>query len=581
MGDEPLLLPLRMLNEWTYCPRLFYLEFVDGLWEESVDTVAGAVEHAATDTPPVRRSRQARRGAPAQAPEPFEGHTLHVALSDPGLGITGRLDVLEHDDGVHYPLEYKHGSPPQIGRASPERIGPSGGWLTDEIQVCAQGLLLEANGWASPRGRLFYRETQEQVVVDFTDDLRRRTVQVIAAARALTLPVARIPPPLIEDPRCVRCSLAPVCLPEETHHLAALDEAPQGVAEGEERPSEAATLRRIIPAADERGVMWVNTQGATLGRSGGVLVVRTRDGVVGETPMGQVRQLSVFGNVQITTQAVQSLLREGIPVAYFSMGGAFYGLAHGLPTKNVEWRRQQYLRFHHPETCLALARAVVVGKLRNQRTMLRRNHRRVPADAVDALRDLADAAETAPTLDALLGLEGSGARLYYEHFPGMLKAQGEGFSFTERNRRPPRDPVNALLSLAYAVLAKDLTVAVYATGLDPMFGFYHQPRFGRPALALDLMEEFRPLVADSVVLSLLNNGVLGPDDFIRSTLGCNLTDHARSLFFQAYEHRKQQLVTHPLFGYRLSYGRLPELQARLLGRVLTGEISRYHPMVTR
>lgn len=571
MGDEPVLLPVRMLNEFTYCPRLFYLEFVDGLFAESEDTVAGSVEHAAVDRPMVRppRSRRRTSATDPSAPEPLEGQTTRVAVSDPGLGITGRLDVVDHDDGVHYPLEFKHGRPPDIGRTSPERVGPSGAWLTDEIQVCAQGLLLEANGWSSPRGRLVYRETQQQVVVDFTEELRRRTLQTIDAARALTAPDAEIPPPLVEDPRCVRCSLAPICLPDETHRLR----------EDADRPG--APLRRIVPADDARTVLWVNTQGASLGRSGGTLVLRDHGAVVAETPMGQISQVSLFGNVQVTTQALQSLLAEGVPVAYFSMGGYFYGLAHGLPTKNVEWRRQQYLRFHHPETCLALAREVVVAKLRNQRTMLRRNHPGLPATVGESLRELTVAADRTTTLDTLLGVEGAGARLYYEHFAGMLKTEDRAFVFEDRNRRPPRDPVNALLSLAYSVLAKDLTIAIYATGLDPMFGFYHQPRFGRPALALDLMEEFRPILADSVVITLLNNGVLAERDFIRSGLGCNLTDRGRALFFKAYEHRKHQEVVHPLFGYRLTYGRMLELQARLLGRVLTGEIPRYHPIVTR
>jgi len=572
LSDDQVLIPVRMVNEYTYCPRLFHLEFVDGLFEESSDTVAGTVEHAAVDKPPARKRRGGPRpGEPSEQQDPFEGKTNRVALSDPHLGITGRLDVLEHADGVHYPVEYKHGSPPDPARTSPDRVGPSGAWLTDEIQLCAQGLLLEANGLPSPRGRVFYRESREQIVVDFTEELQRRTRQTIAAARDLTLPGAAIPPPLVEDPRCVRCSLAPICLPEETRALAT---------EGD-GASEHGALRRIVPAADERGVLWVNTQGATVSRSGGVVVIRTRDGVLGETPMGQIRQLSVFGNIQVTTQTLQALLADGIPVAYFSLGGHFYGLTHGLPTKNVEWRRQQYLRFHHPETCLALARDIVVGKLQNQRTMLRRNHPRLPETIAAAMKELATAAAGATSMETLLGIEGAGARYYYQHFAGMLKTEEPLFAFGERNRRPPRDPVNALLSLAYAVLAKDLTVAVYATGLDPMFGFYHQPRFGRPSLALDLMEEFRPIIGDSVVLSLLNNGVLQPGDFIRSSLGCNLTDHGRASFFGAYEHRKQQMVTHPLFGYRLTYGRMLEMQARLLGRVLTGEIPRYHPIVTR
>lgn len=260
----------------------------------------------------------------------------------------------------------------------------------------------------------------------------------------------------------------------------------------------------------------------------------------------------------------------------------FYGIAQGLPSRNVEWRRQQYLRFHNPELALGLARRVVAGKIQNQRTLLMRNHPRLPPGVSNRLRELVDAAGAAATQEELLGIEGAAAALYFGHFAEMLRTEvAQAFDFTRRNRRPPRDPVNALLSLAYAMLAKDLTVACYAAGLDPMFGFYHRPRFGRPALALDLMEEFRPLVADSVVLTLINNQMLGPDDFIQTRTACNLSEKGRATFFAAYERRKQQMVTHPLFGYRISYGRLLEVQARLLGRFLTGEVPEYRPFVTR
>jgi CRISPR-associated protein Cas1 len=155
------------------------------------------------------------------------------------------------------------------------------------------------------------------------------------------------------------------------------------------------------------------------------------------------------------------------------------------------------------------------------------------------------------------------------------------FDFEKRSRRPPRDPINALLGLAYSILSKDLTIATTAAGFDPMIGFYHQPRFGRPALALDLMEPFRPLIADSVVLSAINTRRITIKDFVRSGNSVNLTPEGRKAFFLAYESRMDTLVTHPLFGYRLSYRRLLEVQARLLGKYLEGTIAEYPVFVTR
>ena len=232
----------------------------------------------------------------------------------------------------------------------------------------------------------------------------------------------------------------------------------------------------------------------------------------------------------------------------------------------------------------SLARRLVAGKIRNQRTLLQRNHVEPRAEVLRDLKDLAERAEQTAAIEELLGIEGYAARLYFGEFAGMIKLDGDGeflFDFAGRNRRPPRDPVNALLSLAYSLLTKDLTIASYAVGFDPFIGFYHQPRFGRPALALDLMEPFRPLVADSAVLSAINTRMVTEKDFVRAGPAVALTPEGRKGFFRAYELRMDTMITHPLFDYRVSYRRLLEIQARLLARVLDGEIATYPVFVTR
>lgn len=179
-------------------------------------------------------------------------------------------------------------------------------------------------------------------------------------------------------------------------------------------------------------------------------------------------------------------------------------------------------------------------------------------------------------MEELLGIEGAAAGQYFQHFNGMIKAENgandssdaaplPAFNFSTRNRRPPTDPVNALLSLSYSLLSKDCTLACLAVGFDPYVGFYHQPRFGRPALALDLMEEFRPLVAESSVLNCINNRVVTEKDFVRAGNAVNLSPAGRKRFFQVYEQRMGSLLTHPIFDYKVSYRRALELQARLLG----------------
>jgi CRISP-associated protein Cas1 len=217
--------------------------------------------------------------------------------------------------------------------------------------------------------------------------------------------------------------------------------------------------------------------------------------------------------------------------------------------------------------------------------LLRRNARELPTDTLHRMAEMRRKAEQAPALETLLGWEGNAAREYFTCFARMFKpATGEtepAFDFAARNRRPPRDPVNALLSFLYSLLVKEMVVTLVGVGFDPYLGFYHQPKYGRPALALDLMEEFRPLVADSAVLTLINNGEIKRSDFITRAGAVALTESGRKRVIEAYERRLEMLVTHPIFGYQISYRRVFEVQARLLGRFLLGEIPSYPAFCTR
>jgi len=271
----------------------------------------------------------------------------------------------------------------------------------------------------------------------------------------------------------------------------------------------------------------------------------------------------------------------------FSSDEVGFAVVLGLNERNVSLRRNQFRLADQEYFALALARRLVAGKVRNQRTLLQRNHIEPDRNTLAGLKEMAEHAERASRLDELLGIGGNAARLYFGAFAGMIKpdevsnAAEFSFDFDGRNRRPPRDPINAMLSLAYSLLAKDLTVACYAVGFDPYIGYYHQPRFGRPALALDLMEPFRPLIADSGVLTAVNTGMVTHKDFVRAGNSVALTAGGRKGFLRAYELRMDTLVTHPLFDYRVSYRRLLEIQARLLARVLDGEVGEYPVFTTR
>jgi CRISPR-associated protein Cas1 len=342
--------------------------------------------------------------------------------------------------------------------------------------------------------------------------------------------------------------------------------------------------RRLIPGRDDALPLYVQSAGARIGKRGEELVIQLRDGTKETTRIGNTSHVALFGAVQISTQALGDLCARGITVSYLSSGGWLYGVARGMDHKNVELRRLQFAAAADASRCLALARRFVSVKIRNCRTLVRRNATAAPAHTVHRLRELVDSAGAASCLESLLGIEGTAARLYFEAYGSMLRpaeADRLAFDFAGRNRRPPLDPINALLSFGYSMLTKDVVVTLIAVGFDPYMGFYHQPRYGRPALALDVMEEFRPLVVDSVVLGAINTGTLGAGHFVRRGGAVSLTASGRTAFLRAYERRMDELVSHPVFGYRISYRRVLEVQVRLLARYLAGEIAAYPPFATR
>jgi len=546
------LLPVRMLNEYVYCRRLFWLEYVAREFEHSHDTLDGARVHRTVD-----RAHGAVRDAEALPADGTTKSSRGVELASRELGITGIIDLLEERaDGTAVPVDYKRGRIPPI----PEQAYPP-----ERIQVALQGMLLRANGFRSERGALYFAGSKARVDVLFSDALLADARDVIAGARTL-LVSGTMPQPLVDSPKCPGCSLVGICLPDETNRLR------------EERAG--SVIRPLAPPGGERYPLYVLSAGASIGKSGGVLQVRREGSVAEEARLLDTSHISLFGNVQISTQALRSALDANIPVFYLSFGGWLYGESLPIDGHSLDARIRQFAVAADPDASLPIARAIVEGKLRNQRTMVRRA---LGGEATRALAELAfciNRARVAPNADALLGHEGYGAKLYFGCFQRMLKP-GIAFDFDGRNRRPPLDPTNALLSFAYALLVRDCVAALHTVGLDPALGLFHRARPGRPSLALDLAEEFRPLIADSAVLSALNMGELDADDFIRRGIGVALTENGRKAFIGTYERRVATTVTHPRFGYSTTYRKVLSLQARLLARTLEGDVAEYPAFTTR
>jgi CRISPR-associated endonuclease Cas1/CRISPR-associated protein Cas4 len=556
-SDDLPLLPARMVNEFAYCPRLAYLEWVDGEFADNTETVEGRFYHRRVDQAPSRKARQLDEGE-------AEGQTIHqrsVWLSSERLGVTAKIDLVEGEGNVVVPVDYKRGKRPHTAK---------GAWEPELVQLCLQGLLLREQGYRCERGVLYFISSRERVEVLFDDDLISRTLELVDAMRAVSRQSVA-PPPLVDSPKCPRCSLVTLCLPDEIGWL----RAPNA--------DETHAVRKLVPAKDDALPLHIQTPGARLGKDGECLTIKADDQLIGEARLVETSQVVLYGAIQVSTQAVQELCKREIPLVYCSSGGWFYGMTTGLPHKHVELRRRQYAAAADPDRCLQLARRFIQAKIANSRTLLRRNHTAVPEVVLQELKRDQVHASTATSIDALLGIEGTAARRYFGEFASMVRDElfRVRFEHDGRQRRPPRDPINALLSFAYSVLAREWTVVLYSVGLDPYLGFYHQPRYGRPALALDMMEEFRPLIADSVVLTAINNGEVQRKDFIERMGSVALTPEGRRRFIGAYERRMSQEITHPVFGYQVSYRRVLEVQARLLGRYLLGEIPEPPAIVTR
>lgn len=639
-GDDPDLpdmIPVRMLNEFTYCPRLGYLEWVEGEWAGNLETMEGTFGHRRVDQAPKRAKRKSESeepkadGANDQTPNANDKsddqnnpsiHARSLILSAPTEGLLAKLDLLELEGMEATPVDYKRGKAPNI---------PEGAYEPERVQLCAQGLILRANGFECNRGVLYFIASKKRVTIEFTEDLILRTRQLRDSFRT-TASAGVLPPPLVDSPKCPRCSLVGICLPDETNLLQCGSTVPVEISsESVEAIRPGATehiaeprVRKLLPANDDALPLYVQTQGAMVGKSGDRLTIKYKDEVLAERRLMDVSQVSMFGNVMISAQALRELTTRGIPVCHLTYGGWFHGLTSGLMHNNVELRIRQFEIAADPERSLKIARCFISGKIRNSRTLLRRHlpddslelvpvsgvasdlgydseaesspnaspgsdsrtvtfpftKQLTRAELLSKLIDYRLKAERATSAETLLGLEGMAAKTYFAGLFELLNGRHD-FDVNDRNRRPPKDPVNAVLSFVYALLVKELTVVLQGVGFDPMLGFFHRPRYGRPSLALDVAEEYRPLIGDSVALMAFNNGEVDHSSFLDRAGAVTLTESGRKSIIAAFERRLEQEVTHPTFGYRVSYRRILEVQARLLARTVTGELPEYVPFCTR
>lgn len=400
--------------------------------------------------------------------EEDEEEWLTLDLESGRWGLKGRIDCVRRRDGQIVPYEHKR------GRSARGADGRPAAWPSDRVQIIAYAALVEEQtGREVSEGRVRYHVDNVLVHVPFDEAARAELERAIARARELQATVER--PPVAENERlCVKCSLAPVCLPEEARLGVALT--------SDDSQLSGRTTLRLFPSDDDRRTLHVITQGARVRRKGDRLEVSAPDDAPQLHPVHEVGQVVLHGFAQITTQALRLCAEQEVGVHWVT-GGVRYMGAWVSGMGSVQRRIRQYRALTDPELCLKLARRLAEARVRGQLSFLLRASReagrdvREVRDAIGGMRKLLSPMSRAASIDSLRGFEGGAGAHYFGALPHLVVPEaGEAMRPDGRNRRPPRDRCNALLSYGYALLLKDVTNAILAVGLDPALGFYHQPR---------------------------------------------------------------------------------------------------------
>ena len=535
------------LHAYAYCPRLFYLEEVEELYTQDAAVFAGRRLH-----------EDLEKGEGEEWQEQF--------LEDELLGLRGRVDSLKTRDGLTIPYEHKR------GRAYRHEKGNPQAWESDRLQILAYCYLIEVNQQIPiTEGRIRYHADNVLIHVPFDQASKQWVEASVRAAKELRRSPHR-PPVTPKEHLCTRCSLAAVCLPEEARLAHNKEWHPV----------------RLFPQDDEREVVHIIEPGTRIGRTGEQLKISRRDEPMEKVSIQQVSQVVLHSFSQISTQALHFLSYKDVGIHFISGGGRYVG---SVDTRqgSIQRRIRQYQALIQSDLVLALAKKLVYCRGESQRKFLMRGKRNrgqsIPQlkQAISQIKAVLSGVESAKSLATLLGIEGNIAALYFGALGQLLSEEvSETLCFNGRNRRPPKDRFNALLSFGYSLLIKDVMNAILTVGLEPAFGFYHQPRSQASPLALDLMEVFRVPLVDMPIISSINRGQWHEsDDFSIRGQQVWLSDSGRRKFIDIYEKRKSETWKHPATGYSLTYRRLFELEVRLLEKEWSGESGLFGRLILR
>lgn len=521
MNDE--WLPISLVAHTVFCPRRAWLEAIGEQPPRTAQMAVGTEAHRRVDTPTSRDDVRTVRG---------------IAIRHGSLGYHGRIDRAERvGDNALRVIEHK---------ATPLKRRPE---VSDanRVQLALQAMALQDQGFDVVDTGVYFPQHHTTVFVD-VDEVREEAVEWVEKTRRI-VSAKLAPPPLQGDPKCDRCSHASICLPEERQ--------------------ESDVRRKILAPDPHAEVLHLTTPGSRAMVSAGRLRVVKSEENLASIPLERVAAVVVHGNVDLSGGLTRELLWRGLPIVWCSGRGRVVGWASGATPPNGGARFMQFEEAARGRP--DLAGEMISTKISNQATILRRFGG--ADETVKALRGHAKTVRDAQTIQEIFGVEGKAAALYFGAFPGLLKS-GEARDLVEgfpgRVGRGAVDPLNVALNYAYGMLLDEVTRAVLACGLDPHAGFLHSSGCNKPALALDLMEEFRAPLGDAVILGAFNNGELGASSFTTVLGDARLSQVGKRKVIAAVERRLSTEFTHPVFGYRITWRRTVEVQVRMLLGVLDG-----------
>ena len=439
-----------------------------------------------------------------------------------------------------------------------------------EMQLALYGLLLQETGAWSSSGLIIDPENERQLKTKIS--FNNLVSAAILIGKARTIADMEYPPECQKGTHCKNCPQRHICLSESC------TENDVCISSNEEKQSELSVFRN-----EDALPLYIRDQGSRIAVSDRIFRIEKNAVTICNVRPLDTSQICIFGNVQITTQAVRLAFTNDIPIVFMSFDGAYKGAAKAFSTKNALRKQTQFNALDNKDTAMHICSSLINAKIRNSRNLLRRNGSREAQPVIDQLTQYSRKSLKCSDKRKLRGYEGAAAKHYLSAFNGMLNARAisEGFNFIKRSRRPPEDSINAMLSFGYALLVKDVIVALETAGLDPMHGFYHTTRCSRPALALDLMEFMRPLIVDSAVLSAVNNGRIKSNDFENRDNGVFFTTEGSRKFISEYERRLTTIVTDQNTGQKVRMRTAVYRSAENLALFLGGKLNEIKPMVSR